>query len=403
MQLQLHFAAIAITFWVQAANSVAWLALPVIAPQVALDLNMEASRIGQTSGLMFGGALLPTLLSGPLIPRFGPLRVMQVCSLVSAGGILICIGGTWWAIVLCALVVGAGYGPAGPGSSAVLAAHTPAHARGFIFSIKQTGVPIGGAIAGAILPGIALAYDWRAAIVVCAGLLVLSAVLIEFVRAPIDKPILTDVRPKLRDILRVRALLSGVVAHPELPRVVYSGFSAAMMQGSVFALLVTFLVAKGGLDLVSAGLAFAAMNLSGTASRPLMGLASDKIVSAQALIALLGAVATVAVTAMIWSGDRLPFIAVVGLAVVMGATVSGWNGVLIAEIARLAPAGSVSQVTAASMVYVYIGYTIGPLLTAMLVGWTGNYALAFLPVSLALIGAIVGHGLHAARRKPAAP
>jgi hypothetical protein len=36
------------------------------------------------------------------------------------------------------------------------------------FSIKQTGVPAGAALAGAMLPGVALALGWRAAFVLVA-------------------------------------------------------------------------------------------------------------------------------------------------------------------------------------------------------------------------------------------
>ncbi|WP_417276298.1 hypothetical protein [Castellaniella sp.] len=43
-----------------------------------------------------------------------------------------------------ALLIGLGYGPI-----------TPAHRMSFVFSIKQTGVPLGGVLAGLVVPGLA--------------------------------------------------------------------------------------------------------------------------------------------------------------------------------------------------------------------------------------------------------
>ena len=66
-------------------------------------------------------------------------------------------------IVFGALVIGSGYGVTTPSSSAILADRTPAGMRAFIYSVKQTGVPIGGALAGALIPLLIAAFDWRAA------------------------------------------------------------------------------------------------------------------------------------------------------------------------------------------------------------------------------------------------
>ncbi len=398
MPIPVPFVAIGATLSMQIANAIAWLALPVLAPQVALDVGVEPSRIGQTAGLMFAGALIPTLLSGALVPRFGPLRLLQVCAVFSGLGLLICLIGEWWAIVLCALVVGVGYGPSTPGTSAVLTAHTPASARGLVFSVKQSGVPIGGAIAGVVLPAIALASDWRTAVITCSTILVVSALLLERVRRRLDAPILTDARPSMRDVLRSFSPRAGLRAHPDLPRLAFTGFSAAMMQGSVFALFVTFLVARAGFDLVAAGLAFSTMHLAGTLARPLLGYASDRVIAPQTLMAVLGGVAAAAVMLLFMSATRLPYGAVLALAFLIGATASGWNGILLAELARLAPPGRVSQVTASSIGYVYLGYATGPLLTSTLVGWTGSYVAAFAPLAASLGCAVLLYALHALGR-----
>src|SRR5438876_382056 len=60
------------------------------------------------------------------------------------------------------------YGAITPASSAVLARTAPRGRMALTFSIKQTGVPGGAALAGAALPPLALAIGWRPALLVVA-------------------------------------------------------------------------------------------------------------------------------------------------------------------------------------------------------------------------------------------
>ena len=87
----------------------------------------------------------------------GPMRMSQsACCCAAAGMALMATANVAWSS-LGALVIGLGYGQVTPSSSAILAERAPPHLRAFIFSLKQTGVPIGGALAGALLP----ALIWR--------------------------------------------------------------------------------------------------------------------------------------------------------------------------------------------------------------------------------------------------
>jgi MFS family permease len=78
------------------------------------------------------------------------------------------------------------------------------------------------------------------------------------------------------------------------------------------------------------------------------------------------------------------------LAVVIGATVSGWNGVYMAEVANLSPPDRVGETTASSVALVFMGYIIGPLFASFVVGFTSSYTLAFgLLAGLVFIGPLL--------------
>ncbi len=61
-----------------------------------------------------------------------------------------------------------------------------------------------------------------------------------------------------------------------------------------------------------------------------------------------------------------------------GVTASGWNGVFLAEVARLAPEGRVAEATGAVLVPGFLGLVLGPLLvagTASMIGLGAAYAI----------------------------
>ena len=110
-----------------------------------------------------------SLASGMFIERHGAIRVSQVCVLLCAAGAAAgrgrhaLPGATVLALALAPLVIGLGYGPITPASSHILARTAQPSRMALTFSIKQTGVPAGAALAGAVLPILALRFGWHAA------------------------------------------------------------------------------------------------------------------------------------------------------------------------------------------------------------------------------------------------
>ena len=106
--------------------------------------DFPASWVGIVTALIFAAATCGALFSGGIIARVGALRMSQFSLLMCGSGIALIASSNAWLVALGALVMGLGYGPVTPSSSAILADRTPERIRSFIFSLKQTGVPIGG-------------------------------------------------------------------------------------------------------------------------------------------------------------------------------------------------------------------------------------------------------------------
>jgi predicted MFS family arabinose efflux permease len=93
-----------------------------------------------------------------------------------------------------------------------------------------------------------------------------------------------------------------------------------------------------------------------------------------------------------------PFMTLAALCFAFGLTASGWNGLFLAEVARLAPAGRVSEATGGVLITSFAGLVLGPPLFGLLVAWSGSYVPGFLTMAAA---SLAGAALLIRRRSDA--
>ncbi len=83
-------------------------------------------------------------------------------------------------------VIGGANGLVNPASSQILARAAPPGVRVMVFSIKQTGVPLGAAICGLLLPALLLLMSWHLALLVIAAICLALISLLQPFRALYD-------------------------------------------------------------------------------------------------------------------------------------------------------------------------------------------------------------------------
>ena len=77
------------------------------------------------------------------------------------------------------------------------------------------------------------------------------------------------------------------------------------------------------------------------------------------------------------AGPHWPLWALFAFAVALGATAVGWNGVFLAEIARLAPRDRISDATGGSAFFTFLGVVVTPPLFHLVLQATSSYALTY--------------------------
>jgi len=372
--------ALAITLAIQIFTALAATSASVLAPVIGRDLAIAPKLIGVFVGIVYAGSMAASLASGTFIERYGAIRVSQVCVLLCATGVLTVAGGTLLpgtavlALAVAPLIIGLGYGPITPASSHVLARTAPPSRMALTFSIKQTGVPAGAALAGAMLPILALQTGWRTAFALVAASGIAIALAAQIVRAMLD----TGRRPApMPSFARIVAPLRHILRTPVLAELAVVAFVYAALQVCLMSFLVVYLTESLGYSLVAAGLALTLANLGGIVGRILWGAVADFHVAPRTLLGLIG----LAAGACAWStaafGADWPIAAILVLCSLFGATAIGWNGVQLAEVARNAPADEVGAITGAAGFITFGGVVTGPPAFALIAALTGGYRAGF--------------------------
>lgn len=371
---------------VQVLVTLALAAASVLAPAVAPSLGLAPERVGLYAAVAYLAAMLTGLRSGAWVARIGALRLSQVALLACAAGAAAAAALPGSALLGAAALIGAGYGLSNPAAAAVLAYHAPVTARGLFFSIKQTGVPLGVALAGLLMPAGLAAFGWRVTALAVGGACVALALLLAPAVVRLEPP------RAAAAAAGARALLLQVWRTPLLRRLSLASLAYAMAQQTFVTFLVSLLNLQLGWTLAASAAVLAASQGVSTAARIGFGAVADRWVAPGRLLAALGlamGAASTALAALAAWGPAVPAPLAVAVALLCAATTMGWNGVFFADLAQRVPREQIARISGATQFFTFAGGMLGPLLFGEVVragsGWPLGYALlAAVPCAAAL-------------------
>ncbi len=366
---------LALTLAVQAITSLAMIAPSVMAPVAAAELGVSPQGIGWFVGLEYLFAMASGLVCGALIGRFGPVRVCQISVCLAAAGLAAGTGAMLPAVFAAAGLIGSGYGLVNPVSSHILVRTAPPRMMSLIFSIKQTGVPLGGALAGALVPPLVLYLSWRWSAVAVALLCLTVALAAQPARAADAaerRGRATGPSPGLF------APLSMVLANPWVLELSIVSMIFSSAQLALIAYFVSYLNLELGYGLVAAGLIYSSAHSAGIVGRIVWGALADQWLSPRKMLGLLGVMMALSGVGVAGFSAAWPLPAVILVSALFGASAVGWNGVYLAEVARLAPPGQVGAITGGTQFFTFIGALVAPPLFGFVVGLAGSYGKAYL-------------------------
>jgi MFS family permease len=385
---------------VQALVAMGTFALSVLAPQLGVDVQ----ALGWLGGVLFGVGALSSLVAGWLIRRVGDLQLAALCTLCVALAMLclasdaLGLGAARWSLWPAVLLLGLAFGPETPASASVLSRVTPLARRPWVFSIRQTGNQIG-AMAGSLTLPLLLVYHpaWPFALV--AGLAIGVALwCLALVRSDGSAPVTVspqDVRP----VAGGSSGLHELAASPPLRLLTITMVVFMSTQMCLNFFMMSHAVRHWQLPVPQAAGWVALMQAAGLVGRLLWGRVAQRPgVSTARLLGGLGLlIGATGLLLFLWPGTP-PAVALAVLLALLGLSASGWNGVMVAEVARIAGPARAGAVTGAVLLFGYAGLALAPVGFAAVGAFAGTSTAFCL-----LLGATTLMGVRLLAKRAAQP
>ena len=363
------------TMSIQSLATASTVTLSAIAPLVASAIGMPSSFIGTYVCFIYIGAAFAAVAGGTMVTRYGGIHVSQACLIIAAIGLMLSSVGNFWLICFGGLLLGLSYGPITPASSDILAHTVPKEKMGFVFSLKQTAVPLGSALAGFIVPSVALwADNWQAGPHAMAILALCVALLVLYHRNQLDDHNDPESRFSIHTVLNALRL---VTTQAGLRRMCIVSFVYNGTQMCVFSYIVSFMVEDISIPIVLAGMALSAASIGGMCGRLFWGIFADRIHSPRITLSILGFLMAAMLVAVGFFTPATSTFLLLAVCFCLGASAIGWNGVYLAHVARIAPEGKAGVATGGTLFFTFAGAIFLPLIFGFIHNVFNHYFESF--------------------------
>lgn len=395
--------ALVVTLFVQTAASFSLAVPSVLAPAVADEFGMQAQQVGWLVSIAYFTAMLGGLLCGGLSRRYGSVRMSQAAVVAMSLALVVCVFTDARLLLIAGMLLGVGYGIPNPTAAELLSRHAPRERRGLFFSVKQTGVPLGVAITGLLLPALVAFLDWRSAVLLMAFVLIIGALVIGGTRRSLDAD---GPAARARDASRGGATttspdaakpqagvagifiehvwvpLRGVLTEPALRRLGLASLAYACTQVAYLSFLVSFLKIEHGMTLALAAGLLSASQVVSVVARVGWGYVSDRWVDPGLLLGFLGVGMAISLVVLSLAPTGTSWPAMLSITVFCAASAVAWNGVFYADLVRNVPPGEVTRTTGATQFLTFLGGMTGGAGFTALVSFSESYSSAFLVMAI---------------------
>lgn len=362
--------------WLQALVALGLFAPGVVAPRA----HIEVWQLSMFSCAVFAVGIPASFWGGGFIARMGSMRIASLCAAAIVVSMALASLGSSATLLAAGLCLGLAFGPETPASAALLSRLVTAERRAFVFSVRQTGNQIGAVCGSLVLPAIAIALGPAWCYAAVGAWLAIG--LFEWLRPAYAGKVAPP--PKLD----LRARLALVTADRRIAMLALASMPFSAMQVSLNTVFVTLGTRELGLSHIEAGMALACAQGGGLVGRLGWGVVAMRLNASRAVLIVIGLGMAFCATLLGLDGASLSRSGQFAVAALFGLTASGWNGVFIAEVARLAPQDRIGETTGAVLTASYAGLLAAPALVSILDGIASLGTAFFALACLALCGTV---------------
>jgi ACS family hexuronate transporter-like MFS transporter len=355
------------------------LSIGPLAPFLKEDLSLSGAQVGFFMSAAAFGSLLTAAPAGWLADRIGVRWLLLVGGVI--GGIFIAsmftITSFTQGLILMALA-GTGMGCVSPATTKAVLEWFPAKERATAMGFKQTGLNVGGIIAAATLPTMALALGWQYGFLGI-GLIVMVIGIVSFIlyKQPPQSISLDTSKPVTSS--RTRPSVLEVFRNRDIWLLITAGLCLVAIEMAAIAHFVLYLNEALLFGVVIAGFFLAIVEGSGAFGKPISGLISDRLFHGgrKKVYILMSSITFVmcVMFAFLWQGS--PLWLIVLLSLVFGFAAVGWAGLHLTLIGEFAGKELAGMASGMSTPFLAVGNIAGPPLFGYIIDSTGSYQIAW--------------------------
>lgn len=355
---------------------------------VAGDLSVPTAYIGYQVGLAYFSATICSLFSSTTTRQIGYVQSLALSMLTIATGAYLTTIFSLTGMAIGSGLMGLGFGLIPAASTRLLMSVTKENRRAFIFSIKQSGIPLGGLVAAMTTPVITEYVGWRWAgyVIVALGLLLAFILYAHKDRWIIDEletqPVSYNPLNPIRKIFQSRALsllISMAICYISIQVIWWTYLSPFFVEHLKF-------------GLVEAGTFLAVIQITGIFGRTFWGWLADKLQDNLTAMVILGLIMSLSCLVVPFLTPDTPKVMLYGLSIMIGISAVSWNGVFHAALLQATPKSDAIQVIAGMAFFVYVAMFAWPAGFAFVIQFTENYPMTIAIFSVVgLIGTLCGY------------
>jgi len=364
------------------------LAIPPLIPFLQSELKMNYTYVGSIMTFLYLGAMLISLPAGWLTDKLGIKKMVWLSQVImGCFVILYSLVGNYVAAILLAFAMGVAYGLVNPPTTIGILVLIRKEARGIAMSIKQTGVPLGGALAAALLPPLALRFSWKFSFIFAGAIIILSGLLSQTLYQQSQEK---RMNPGLDPEGKSHAICGRTYWDKNIIFLGIGGAFCSLVQISLVTYIILYLKDVKKFDLIPAAFCLTLVNIGGILGRVFWGGVSDSLFKGSRKAVLRIIVSLIFLTSLILGLNiSLSSLVLFVVLFIFGFSALGWNGLFLAFGGELADKDIAGRAIGLCMMFTFIGSLSGPLLFGKILDMTRSYNFGWYFLCASMVGAFV--------------
>ncbi|MGH1284270.1 MFS transporter [Bacillus toyonensis] len=353
----------------------------------ALFWKEEYALTNMESGLLVSlvniGPLFCMLFVGKLLDQYNEKWLITISSFLLGGSLLLTnIVSGFKGLLFVLLLVGMFYSVSQPGGSKVIIKWFSKENRGLAMGIRQAGIPIGGVLAGVLIPLLVIKYNLSYAIHVIGSFCIIGGLLffIFYQDLCVRKE---GEQERIKTSFWVQ--LKAVMHKKELYPIYITGICMISLQMVLVGHFINFLVMEQSITPILAGKVFSVMFFSGMVGRITLAAVSDLFYKGNRRIPLFISVCTSIgfILMLVMSIHTITSEFLYVVSALLGFFSIGWFSLFIIEVAEMASEESVGMTVSFALTLNQIAIIVAPVLFGYIVDQKG-YTYAWLCIVVLL-------------------